>query len=89
MPPIELFEFFSRSTSVSRQKKITTPRGPEEPANAGVANAESLVPSDTKPRQWTSRSGKVLGEGTFVGVKKRWGGANQAHERQGGASTHR
>ena len=64
-------EFFTltRSTSVSRQKKITTPRGPEEPANAGVATAESLVPSDTKPRQWTSRSGKVLGEGTFVGVK--------------------
>ena len=59
----------TRSTSVSRQKKITTPRGPEEPAGAGVATAESLVPSDTKPRQWTSRSGKVLGEGTFVGVK--------------------
>ena len=64
-------EFFTltRSTSVSRQKKRTTPRGPEEPAGAGVATAESLVPSDTKPRQWTSRSGKVLGEGTFVGVK--------------------
>ena len=59
----------TRSTSVSRQKKITTPRGPEEPAGAGVATAESLVPLDTKPRQWTSRSGKVLGEGTFVGVK--------------------